>query len=326
MASALAWSLAVLAALISPTRPAPAETTAERLAAGVVGVRAYINPDGRTVGTLGAERRGTGIVIGADGLVVTIGYLMVEAQAAEITLSNGRRVAADLVGYDYDTGFGLLRATAPLDVKPIELGRSADLKAGDRVLVASAGRILPAHVAAKRLFAGYWEYLLEDALFTTPPYPDWSGAGLISRDGRLVGIGSLVVGDASGQGSGQPGNMFVPIDLLEPILAELLAGGTVAGPARPWIGITTDERDGALVVRRATADGPAEKAGLKPGDRIVAIGERTVGSLADLYRGIWALGTAGVMVPLVIERDGRRQSIEIRSASRRQQLRLDPRL
>ncbi len=329
-AAALGLTLGVFTVAMSWHRPAMAETTAERLAAAVVGVRAFINPDGRTVGTLGTERAGTGIVIGSDGLVVTIGYLMVEAQAAEITLGDGRRVAADLVGYDYDSGFGLLRAVTRLGVAPVALGRSGDLKAGDPVLVARAGgaggRLAPAHIAAKRPFAGYWEYLLEEAIFTTPPHPDWSGAGLINREGRLVGVGSLVVADASGGGAGPPGNMFVPIDLLEPILAELLAGGAVSGPARPWIGITMEERDRALVVRRATPGGPAEKAGLTAGDRIVAVGDRPVDMLAELYRSIWALGAAGVVVPLAIERNGARQRLDVTSVSRRRQLRLDPRL
>ncbi|MDX2156128.1 MAG: S1C family serine protease [Hyphomicrobiaceae bacterium] len=317
------------AGMIVAAGSATAQTAVEQLVSGVVRIRAYINPDGRTVGNLGAERSGTGIVIGSDGLVLTIGYLMVEAQAGEVELNDGRKVAAEIVGYDYDTGFGLLRATMPLGVAPVPLGRSADLKAGDRVLVAVGGgveRLGPARVAARREFAGYWEYLLEEAIFTSPPYSDWSGAALINREGQLVGVGSLVVGDTSGKGAGPPGNMFVPIDPLEPILAELIAGGAVSGPARPWLGITTDDQGGTLVVRRTTPGAPADTAGVRSGDRIVRVGQTEPRSLAELYRAIWGLGNAGVAVPLEVERDGKRREIEVKSVNRREHLKLDPRL
>lgn len=329
LAPTILLALAVLAtppATRAMAQTAPAETPVAELVSGVVQIKAIINPDGRTVGTLGAERSGTGIVIDGDGLVLTIGYLMVEAHAGEIVLNDGRRVAAEIVGYDHDTGFGLLRASAPLNVRPVPLGRSADVKVGDRVLVALAGgieRVGPANIAAKREFAGYWEYLLDEALFTTPPYPDWSGAALVGRDGRLVGVGSLVVGDTSGIGSGPPGNMFVPVDLLPPILAELIATGRPSGPAKPWIGLTTDEKGNALVVRRVTEKGPAEKAGLQAGDRIVGVGEARPRGLGDLYRAIWALGQAGVTVPLEIERDGKRLRLDVKSIDRRQHLRLN---
>ena len=327
-----AMSVVVIAALAGggaataqtvPTEPA---TPIAELVSGIVRIKALINPDGRTVGTLGAERSGTGIVIDGDGLVLTIGYLMVEAHAGEVELNDGRRVAAEVVGYDHDTGFGLLRATSALNVRPVPLGRSADVKVGDRVLVALAGgieRVGPANIAAKREFAGYWEYLLDEALFTTPPYQDWSGAALVNRDGRLVGVGSLVVGDTSGIGTGPPGNMFVPVDLLPPILAELIASGKPSGPARPWIGLTTDEKGGGLVVRRVTEKGPAETAGLLAGDRIVGVGDARPRQLGDLYRSIWGLGQAGVNVPLEIERDGKRQRFDVKSIDRRQHLRLN---
>ena len=318
--------LLVLAfAMVAPMRLS-AETQLADLVAGIVRVKATINPDGRTVGTLGAERSGTGIVIGSDGLVLTIGYLMVEAHAGEIMLNDDRRVGAEIVGYDYDSGFGLLRATSPLNVPSVPLGTSSDMKAGDRVLVALGGgveRVGPATIASKREFAGYWEYLIEGALFTTPPYQDWSGAALINREGRLVGVGSLVVGDAAGRGSGVPGNMFVPIDLLPPILGELIATGRTSGPQKAWLGITTDEKDGGLVIRRTGEGSPADKAGLKAGDRIVGVGPEKPRTLPELYRAIWALGPAGVTVPLEVLRDGSRSVIEVKSVDRRQHLRLN---
>jgi len=318
--------LSLLGVLFTAMPPAAGQTPVEQLVSGVVRIKAFINPDGRTIGSLGSERSGTGIVIDSDGLVLTIGYLMVEAHAGEIVLNDGRQVGAEVVGYDYDTGFGLLRATAPLNVRPVPFGSSAALKVGDKVLVALGGgaeRLGPASIAAKREFAGYWEYLLQEAIFTTPPYQDWSGAALINREGRLVGVGSLVVGDTSGAGSGTPGNMFVPIDLLPPILGELMAGGARSGKAKPWLGLTTDEKNGALVVRRVTEAGPAHKAGVEAGDRIIGIGEERPRSLAQLYRAIWARGEAGAVVNVEIERNGVRQTIEVKSVDRREHLRLN---
>src|SRR5262245_63710057 len=189
---------AAIAVMASGTAAAAEAPSLEDLLSAVVRIKTYINPDGRTVQNLGKEREGSGIVIDQNGLVLTIGYLMVEAHAAEVITNAGRTVPANIVGYDHETGFGLLRAIEPLKLKPLAFGRSADVKQGDPVLVASYGgadMVAPVHVVAKREFAGSWEYLLDEAIFTSPPHPAWSGAGLINRDGKLVGVGSLIVGD-----------------------------------------------------------------------------------------------------------------------------------
>ena len=245
-------------ALLASGFAAPAETRSlDELLSAVVRVKTVVEPDARTADSLGREREGSGVVIDGDGLVLTIGYLMVEARTAEIGTKDGRTVPAAVVGYDHETGFGLLRGLVPLKVAPIAFGRSADVKEADPVLVASAGgaaMVAPARVVAKREFAGSWEYLVGEALFTAPPHPAWSGAALINRDGRLVGIGSLIVGDAAAGGT--PGNMFVPTDGLHPILGDLLAAGRVAGPGRPWLGVAANEVRGALVVARVTPGGP----------------------------------------------------------------------
>ena len=296
------------------------------LVEAVVQIKTFINPDGRTVESLGRERQGSGVVISGDGLVLTIGYLMVEAHAAEVITNDGRTVAADVVGYDYDTGFGLLRASGTLKVRPMELGKSSSLKEGDKVLTIRAGgaeMISPAHIAAKREFAGYWEYLLDEAIFATPPVPNWSGAALIARDGKLAGIGSLIVGDATGKGDGIPGNMFVPIDLLPPILGELIAGGRVTGTAKPWLGLNTEEINGQLVVRRVTAGGPAAKGGIEPGDTIVGLGGEATPTLGTFYRKLWAQGSAGVPVPLDVRRAGQHLRIDLQSVNRLNHLKLN---
>jgi S1-C subfamily serine protease len=297
----------------------------EDLAAAVVHVKTHIDPDGRTVGNLGLEREGSGIVIGSDGLILTIGYLMVEAHAAEIATNDGRTVPANVVGYDHETGFGLLRATAPLGIKPMGIGKSAALKEKDPVLVASHGgtdMVAPVHVVARREFAGSWEYLLEEAIFTSPPHPAWSGAALISREGKLVGVGSLVVRDAGGRGEGVPGNMFVPIDRLGPILADLIAEGRASGPARPWLGVGAEEVAGQLLVARVTAGGPAEKAGVQKGDILVGVGGEAAKGLADFYRKVWARGSAGATVPIDVLRDRETRRIDVPSMNRLDHLKL----
>jgi S1-C subfamily serine protease len=299
----------------------------EQLAAAVVRIKAHIDPDGRTVSGLGREREGSGILIDDQGLVLTIGYLMVEAYAAEVMDNNGRTLPASVVGYDHESGFGLLRTIEPLKLKPMALGKSADVREGDPVLVASFGGIdmvAPANVVARREFAGSWEYLLDDALFTAPPHPAWSGAALISREGRLVGVGSLIVGDAAGgrDKDKTPGNMFVPIDRLAPIMGELLADGRVSGPGRPWLGINAEELHGRLFVDRVTAGSPAEKAGIRRGDLIVGVAGTPAKGLGDFYRKVWAQGPAGTTVPLDVLQDSQVRRIEVPSINRLDHLKL----
>ena len=219
------------------------------------------------------EREGSGIVIDDQDLVLTIGYLMVEAHAAQVATNDGHTVPANVVGYDSTSGLGLRQAVTPSKVRPMALGNSAELHKGDPVIAASPGRpgsAQPVHVVARREFAGSWEYMIDGAIFTSPPHMAWSGSALINRDGKLVGVGSLIVGDASGKD--QPGNMFVPIDALAPIMADLLSQGRPAGPAQPWLGLNTEEQGGRVVSISVSPQRPAEKAGLARGDVIVGVG------------------------------------------------------
>ena len=307
--------------------PAAAQDTpADSPLSAIVQVKTFINPDGRTIGNLGRSREGSGIVIDDNGLVLTIGYLMVEAHAAEVRTASGRSVPADIVGYDFDSGLGLLRAIELPKIKPIAIGKSADVKERERLLIASYGgpsTVMPVHVISVREFAGNWEYLLSGAIFTGPPHPAWSGAALINRDGKLVGVGSLIVGNTTGRIDNTPGNMFVPIDKLAPVLADLIADGRPSGTARPWLGITTAELpSGRLVVGQVTPGGPAEKAGISRGDEIVGVNGVQAKTLAELYRQIWAQGAAGVSVPLdIVRKDGTRR-VEVPSMNRLDHLKL----
>jgi len=284
----------------------------------VVAVQAKIQSDARSAATLGKQRRRSGVLI-REGLVLTIGYLVIEAEAIEVTGADGRSAPATLAGYDHATGFGLLRVIGPFAGRPLPLGDSAALAEREPAMVVSAtSREGPAlvYVVSRRPFSGNWEYRLDSAIFTYPPVAEWSGAPLIGAKGELLGIGSLIVPDAGGPGTQSPGNMFVPVDLLRPILDGLIANGRRSGPQRPWLGLNADEVRGRLFVARVSPDGPAELAGIKAGDIVLAVGSDEVGTLDDFYRGIWARGAAGVAVPLRLLQGSQVKNVTVRSIDR----------
>jgi S1-C subfamily serine protease len=318
--------LAAMFAASLLSTPAPAQTAAlEELISAVVKIKTHINPEGRTVQSLGRDRDGTGILIDADGLILTIGYLMVEAYAAEVITNDGRTIPATIVGYDHETGFGLLRTIEPLKIKPFTFGKIADVKEKDVVVVASGGgasMVVPTLVVSKREFVGNWEYLLDEAIYTSPPHPSWSGAALISREGKLIGVGSLIVGDAAGTKENNPGNVFVPIDRLAPILGDLLTEGRPSGPGRPWLGMNADDTHGRLMVGRVTPGGPADKAGIKRGDVIVSVNGEATTTLPDFYRKVWSKGGAGTVIGLDIRNKDTVQHFDVQSINRHDHLKL----
>ena len=293
----------------------------------VVQVRAVIPADARTAATLGTEREGSGAVIDHSGLILTIGYLILEANEVSVAGVGPEPIAADIVAYDHESGFGLLRAQRPLDVAPLALGDSATLRPRQPLLVVSRIGELDAggvYVADRRVFAGYWEYMLDDAIFTTPPRADFGGAALIDQDGRLVGIGSLIVNDAGQEQRPIPGNMFVPIDQLKPIMGDLLANGRRSDPPRPWLGLSLEEHRGRVFVTRVTPDSPAATAGIQADDLILSVGGAPVDGLIDFYRKLWSLGDAGVMVPLDLLQGIETREMPVRSADRYRFLKLNP--
>ncbi len=290
--------------------------TIEPAISSIVALRAHIPDDAYTADTLGTLREGSGVVIGDDGLVLTIGYLITEAEEVWLTTHDNRVVAAHVVGYDQVTGFGLVQALAPLDLPVLELGSSKQTQLGDSAVFADGqGRAIRTAIVAKQEFAGYWEYLLDEALFTAPAHPSWGGAGLIGADGKLVGIGSLRL-QMSRNGDVSDINMAVPIDLLPPILDDLKTRGEADRPARPWLGVFSAESDGDVIVMSVADDSPADKAGLQRGDIISDVRDGAVSGLADCYRKLWEVGPAGAEVPMRIVRDGRENWVRVKSADR----------
>ena len=324
------WWLSVLACLACgvASAAAPGELEAqskalERATNAVVGVQTLAVPDARSNNTLGRVRQGSGVVIAPDGLVLTIGYLILEADQVQIVQGNGRNLPARVVGYDLATGFGLLQPLAPLNIAPAPLGTSRGVTPEDSLLVVSgepSGQLSAARMVSRRVFAGYWEYRIDDALFTSPPRTDHSGAALFNPRGELVGIGSLVVNNALGsEGPMLPGNMFVPIDLLQPILGELRSKGASAASQRAWLGINGVEQGGRVRVARVSEDSPAQAAGVRAGDRIISIDNAPVATLDALWLKLWS-GAAERDVNIEIERGEARQTLTARTVDRNRQL------
>ena len=295
--------------------------------AAIVKIETRAVPEARSAASLGAEREGTGIVIGKDGLVLTIGYLLVEADEVSVIDSRGRNLAARVVAYDHVSGLGLVRPIAPFDVAPLKLGESGKLAETDPVLVVNYGGRADAsraYVVSLRSFTGNWEYMLDTAIFTAPPTLNWSGAALIDRDGSLIGVGSLILRDATEAEPHMPGNMFVPIDALKPILSDLLKTGRRAGPARPWLGVAADEMQGRLIVVRVSPEGPADLAGVERGDIILAVGGEGVRSQADFYRKVWGRGPAGTDISLRVLQGIDVREIKVHSIDRLDYFRQKP--
>jgi S1-C subfamily serine protease len=286
-------------------RPGDYSFDLDRVLSSVIGLHSIIPADASSAETLGTERAGNGVLID-DGLVLTIGYLITEAEAVWLHLGDGRVVEGHALGTDFETGFGLVQALGHIDLEPLPLGSSRSAAIGDRAVVGGAGgrtRSVASHIVAKQEFAGYWEYLLDEAIFTSPAHPNWGGAGLISTRGELIGIGSLQL-ERERDGRAEHVNMIVPIDLLKPVLDDIRKFGRVNKPARPWLGMLTHEIDNRVVVVGIAGKGPAGRAELKAGDIILAVNGEKVSSQIGFYRKLWSLGAAGVDVPLTVYHEG----------------------
>ena len=298
----------------------------DRALQSVVGIQATIPDDAFTAQTLGTQRGGSGVVIRDSGLVVTIGYLITEAEMVWITTADGHAIRGTVAAYDQETGFGLVQALGRLGVPPIPIGKSADLENGAPLVIAAGGRrhSVSARLIARQEFPGSWEYLLDEALFTAPLHPFWGGAAAIDQHGKLVGIGSLHVQQSVPGGQPRDINMIVPIDLLTPILDELLTYGRPNHPARPWIGAYSGEGEGRVMIAGVLAKGPAAQAGVRVGDIVWSVRNEAVGSLADFYRKLWASGSAGVEIPIELVRDGRTLWVRVKSRDRGAMLKKSP--
>jgi len=305
----------------------PSDAAIARMAQSIVKLQAFVPPEARSASRLGTKREGSGVVVDGNGLIVTVGYLISDAVAIEITDHAGKSHHASVVGYDQTSGFGLVRLNDKAGLPAMELGDSAALAERQPVIIAAAGgadSVQPALVVSRREYAASWEYLLERAIFTSPPSPQFGGAALVGGDGKLLGIGSLTLQSVL-PNQALPGNVFVPIDLLRPLLADIAATGKPRADKRPWLGMNADEiQGGMLVVGNVSRGGPASKAGIRRGDVVIGLDNRPIAGLGDFYRRVWALGGPGVDVRLeVMQKDGFRK-LTIKSDDRSQFVRQEP--
>ena len=303
--------------------PVPNQAAIEALTranAAVVGVQVTAVDGARSAETLGHKRSGSGVVIGPDGLILTIGYLMVEADSIQIVTRDNRKLPARAVAYDLATGFGLVKPLLPLrGMNPVPLGSHDDLRTGEPLMAAMGGEdadVAITQLVSKRPFSGYWEYHIEAALFTSPPIGNHSGAPLFNHRGELLGIGSLLVADALGESPRVPGNMFVPVDLLKPILAEMQTTGTSKQSRRPWLGLTSAEHSGRVQVVRVTKDSPAQTGGIEPGDVILAVDGTQVATLEQFYKRIWAHPNPDDEIKLTVQQGGDTRTVTLRGVDR----------
>lgn len=328
------WCLATVVLLAAwlpaqPAHAAAAKRSLDDILNAVVRVMATVPADARTARALGQERAGNGVLIDSNGLVLTIGYLILEADKIVVMPPGEEATSARFIAYDHETGLGLVRTTRKLKIRPMPIGDSRKLKPRDTLVVSGFGgrtRARPAMIVSRRDFAGYWEYLLEGAIFTAPIYRNFGGAALIGLDGALVGVGSLAVPDAAGRGRRLAGNMFIPIEKLKPILADLLTHGRTQGPRRPWLGAFTREGPAQQVlVIQVTPDGPAAKAGIKPGDLVIGVAGKKVDGQLDFYRKLWAAGKPGAKIAITISRGAQASTVTITAGDRYRWLKMGKR-
>jgi S1-C subfamily serine protease len=304
--------------LLAQPKPEAFDFDLDRVLQSVVSLQASIPEDAFTAPILGTVRAGSGVVIRDSGVVLTIGYLITEADAIWLTTAGGTAIPGHALAYDQETGFGLVQALGRLNAPAMPLGRSSALRPSDAVILAGGGRrqSVAARVIGKQEFAGNWEYLLDEAIFTAPAHPFWGGTALIGEDGTLRGIGSLHVQQVTESGSPRDINMSVPIDLLVAILPDMLAYGRTRKPPRPWLGLYTAELEGKIIVARLAERGPAAAAGMKEGDVIWSVRDESIASLSDFYRKIWSSGSAGCEIPIEVVREGRTVWLRVKSADR----------
>ncbi len=330
----------VLSALFAVLPPAQADTSATeavaptiaayaRAHAAVVGLRTVVAGEARSAESLGRQRVGSGVVIGKDGLILTIGYLMMEADNIQIVTQDNKTLPAKAVAYDQATGFGLVRTLLPMaGLEPVGFGPLDELRNGEPLLAVSGiqpdsadADVNMVYLVGKRAFSGYWEYHIESAAFTSPPIANHSGAALFNQRGELVGIGSLLVGDAMGPGRRLPGNMFVPVDLLKPILEEMQRTGSSKTSHRPWLGVSSTEQSGRVQIIRVNRDSPAQQAGLEPGDLVLAVDGAKVATLEAFYKKLWDRSDPDGEVTLTVLQGAEIKTLRIRAVDRMRTLR-----
>ena len=284
----------------------------------VVKIDSIIPPEARTAQSLGTVRGGNGVVID-DKHILTIGYIVVEAETITITLPDGKKFPGELIGYDHTTGFGILRTIIHSNLTPLKIGDSDQLTKEDFLYVLpylTEGRPSAVKMVSRRSFAGWWEYFLDKPIYTYPANSSFAGSALINEYGEVLGIGSLYVGDAAATGISSPGNMFVPINDLKPILDDLIQNGRRTKDIKPYMGLTSSDNTGQVKITRVNDNGPAAKAGFNVNDTILAVNNEKINSIEDFYKVVWSFGGPGTKLQFDIERNQEKLNIELTTMDR----------
>jgi len=284
----------------------------------VVKIDSIIPPEARTAQSLGTVRGGNGVVID-DKHILTIGYIVVEAETITITLPDGKKFPGELIGYDHTTGFGILRTIIQSDLTPLKIGDSDQLTKEDFLYVLpylTEGRPSAVKMVSRRSFAGWWEYFLDKPIYTYPANSSFAGSALINEYGEVLGIGSLYVGDAAATGISSPGNMFVPINDLKPILDDLIENGRRTKDIKPYMGLTSSDNTGEVKITRVNDNGPAAKAGFSVNDTILAVNNEKINNIEDFYKVVWSFGGPGTKLQFDIERNQKKLNIELTTMDR----------
>lgn len=291
--------------------------TIENALTGLLTVKSQVPEEAMTASVLGCEREGHGIRVSENGLVLTIGYVISEASSIWLIDSDKQAVEGHVVGYDQASGFGLVQALGRLSGSVLELGDSDEVVVGRQMVLAGAGGATSAvdvSIVEVREFAGYWEYLIAGAIFSEPAHPEWGGTALLDSEGRVYGVGSLIL---QAEDDTEPArNMIIPINKFNAVRDDLITSGRSSVPPRPWLGwYVQDSAQGPTVIG-LVSNGPSNTAGIKPGDRVVAINGRRISSLSSLYKEIWTAGEAGITVDVAISRDADIRIVAVESIDR----------
>ena len=303
---------------LSEQKKITSEEDVRRIYQSVVKIDSIVPADARTANSLGTIRGGNGIVID-DKHILTIGYIVVEAETITITLPNGGVVPAELAGYDHTTGFGILKTILPSKLTPLQIGNSDKLNKEDLLYVLpylTEGAPSAVKMVSRRSFTGWWEYFLDKPIYTHPMNTSFAGSALINEFGELLGIGSLYVSDAAAEGVPMPGNLFVPINDLKPILNDLIVNGKRTADVKPYMGLTSNDDTGKVMVTRVNDDGPAAKAGFKENDIILKVNKINIQDTEKFYKTVWSQGGPGTLLDFEIERNNQIISLKLTTMDR----------
>jgi serine protease Do len=303
---------------LSEQKKITSEEDVKRIYQSVVKIDSIVPADARTANSLGTIRGGNGIVID-DKHILTIGYIVVEAETITITLPNGGVVPAELAGYDHTTGFGILKTILPSKLTPLQIGNSDKLNKEDLLYVLpylTEGAPSAVKMVSRRSFTGWWEYFLDKPIYTHPMNTSFAGSALINEFGELLGIGSLYVSDAAAEGVPMPGNLFVPINDLKPILNDLIVHGKRTADVKPYMGLTSNDDTGKVMVTRVNDDGPAAKAGFKENDIILRVNKINIQDTEKFYKIVWSQGGPGTLLDFEIERNNQIISLKLTTMDR----------